>query len=165
YGQGTVFELDPAGHETVIYSFPGGLGGANPFYGVAHDAKGNLYGTTSLGGVPTCNGNQGCGIVFKLTPQAATKTVLTSSPNPSNSGQPVTFTAMVSSNSGAPADGESVSFMKGKTPLGTGTLNGGSAIFTTSSLKVGTNSITAVYGGDSGFAGSKSKPVKQVVEK
>jgi len=30
---------------------------------------------------------------------------------------------------------------------------------------VGTKSITAVYGGDANFAASKSKPVKQVVEK
>jgi len=30
---------------------------------------------------------------------------------------------------------------------------------------VGTTSVTAVYGGDSNFAASKSKPVKQVVEK
>ncbi|MGA7630384.1 MAG: Ig-like domain-containing protein [Terriglobales bacterium] len=28
----------------------------------------------------------------------------------------------------------------------------------------GTNSITAIYGGDSDFAGSESKAVKQVVE-
>jgi Bacterial Ig-like domain (group 3) len=55
--------------------------------------------------------------------------------------------------------------MKGKTVLGTGTLSGGTATFMTSTLKVGTNSITAVYGGDSNFAGSKSKAVKQVVEK
>jgi hypothetical protein len=55
--------------------------------------------------------------------------------------------------------------MKGKTVLGTGTLSRGSATFTTSTLKVGTNSITAVYGGDSNFAGSKSKTLKQVVEK
>ncbi|HEY4842158.1 MAG TPA: Ig-like domain-containing protein [Terriglobales bacterium] len=30
---------------------------------------------------------------------------------------------------------------------------------------MGTNSITAIYGGDSDFAGSKSKAAKQVVEK
>jgi hypothetical protein len=55
--------------------------------------------------------------------------------------------------------------MKGKTVLGTGTLSGGTATFMTSTLKVGTNSITAVYDGDSNFAGSKSKALKQVVEK
>ena len=79
--------------------------------------------------------------------------------------QAVTFTAVVTSSIGAPPDGETISFKKGTTVLGTGTLSGGLATFTTSALKVGTTSVTAVYGGDSNFAGSTSKPVKQVVEK
>jgi Bacterial Ig-like domain (group 3)/FG-GAP-like repeat/FG-GAP repeat len=94
-----------------------------------------------------------------------TTTTLTASPNPSVYGQSVTFTATVSSGEGTPADGESVSFMDGKTLLGTETLSGGSASFTTSGLKVGTALVTAVYGGDSNFEGSTSKDVKQVVGK
>jgi len=39
---------------------------------------------------------------------------------------------------GAPPDGETVNFMKGTTVLGTGTLSGGDASFTTSSLPLGT---------------------------
>ncbi len=74
----------------------------------------------------------------------------------------MTFTAVVTP---APPDGETISFMKGKKLLGTGTLSDGSATFITSTLKVGTTSVTAVYGGDSNFAGSKSNTVKQVVEK
>jgi hypothetical protein len=91
------------------------------------------------------------------------QTTLSSAPNPSTYGEAVTFTAVVTP---APPDGETVSFMKekGKTVLGTGTLSGGTAIFVTSALPVGATSVTAVYGGDSGFKGSKSKPVKQVVE-
>jgi len=128
------------------------------------DAKGNLYGTTSSGGILACNAPVGCGTVFKLTPttQTKTKTTLTSSPDPSTYGEAVTFTAVVAP---APPNGETVSFMKGKTVLGTGTLSGGTATFITSTLKVGTTSVTAVYAGDSDFKGSKSKPVKQVVEK
>jgi hypothetical protein len=91
--------------------------------------------------------------------------VLSSSPNPSIYGEMVNFTAVVTSSLGAPPDGEVVTFMKGKTVLGTGTLSGGSASFTTSTLRVGTTSVKAVYGGDSNFAGSTSKAVKQVVEK
>ncbi len=94
-----------------------------------------------------------------------TTTTLTSSPNPSTYEQAVVFTATVSSALGPPPDGESVSFMEGQTVLGTGTLSGGSASFTDSALKRGTNSITAVYAGDSNFAGSTSKAVKQVVSK
>jgi hypothetical protein len=96
---------------------------------------------------------------------AATKTTLSSFPNPSTYGEAVTFTAVVTSSIGAPPDGETVTFKKGTTVLGMGTLNGGSASFTTSTLKVGTTTVTAVYSGDSDFAGTTSKPVKQVVEK
>ncbi len=48
---------------------------------------------------------------YLLTP--ITKTKLTSSPNPSNIGQPVTFTATVSSITGTPPDGQLVSFLSG----------------------------------------------------
>ena len=77
----------------------------------------------------------------------------------------MTFTAVVTSKLGAPPDGETVSFMKGKTVLGAGTLSGGSASFATSALPVGKNAVTAVYGGDSNFAASTSKAVTQVISK
>jgi hypothetical protein len=93
----------------------------------------------------------------------ATTTTLTSSPNPSTYGQAVTFTAMVTASVGAPPDGETVTFKKGTTVLGTGTLSSGSASFTTSTLPVGTSYIKAVYGGDSNVAGSRSNVVSQVV--
>jgi hypothetical protein len=44
--------------------------------------------------------------------------------------------------------------MKGTEVLGRGTLNGGVASFTTSTLDFGAHSITAVYAGDSDFAGT-----------
>ncbi|MGA7572657.1 MAG: Ig-like domain repeat protein, partial [Terriglobales bacterium] len=87
---------------------------------------------------------------------AATTTTLTASPNPSKYGQAVTFTVRVTSSIGAPPNGEIVTFKKGTTVLGTGTLSGGTASFMTSTLKVGTNAIKAVYAGDSKFAGSTS---------
>jgi hypothetical protein len=55
--------------------------------------------------------------------------------------------------------------MQGKTLFGAGTLKNGTAIFTTSTLLIGTHSITAVYAGDSTLAGSASKAVKHVVFK
>jgi hypothetical protein len=98
--------------------------------------------------------------------EGATTTALTSSPNPSTYRQAVTFTAVVTSSLGAPPpNGETVTFMKGTTVLGTGTLSGGSASLSTSALPVGANYITAVYGGDSNLVGSKSKLVNQVVSK
>jgi len=45
-GDGTVFKLNKAGKETVLYSFQGGSDGQNPYAGVIRDAAGNLYGTT-----------------------------------------------------------------------------------------------------------------------
>jgi len=103
--------------------------------------------------------------VKQVVEKAKTATVLSSSPNPSGYGQAVTFTAVVTSDAGAPPDGETVTFVKGETVLGTGTLSGGSASFTTSALPVGTNSIKAKYSGDSIFVGSTSNLVKQVVTK
>jgi len=94
-----------------------------------------------------------------------TTTALSSSLNPSNYGQAVTFTAVVTSSSGAPPDGDTVTFKEGTTVLGTGSLSGGSATFTTSALPAGTNVIRAVYAGDASFVGSSSKAVKQAVDK
>jgi uncharacterized repeat protein (TIGR03803 family) len=48
---GTVFELDTTGKETVLYSFTGGSDGATPYAGLVRDSAGNLYGTTSQGGM------------------------------------------------------------------------------------------------------------------
>ena len=46
--------------------------------------------------------------------------------------------------------------MTASTTLGTGTLSGGVATFSTSSLAIGSHTITAVYGGDTNFNGSTS---------
>ena len=48
---GTVFKLDKANNETVLYNFAGGTDGRYPQNSpVVHDASGNLYGTTENGG-------------------------------------------------------------------------------------------------------------------
>ena len=54
-------------------------------------------------------------------------------------------------------------FYNGSTSLGTETLRGNSASFTTGALPVGTDTIKAVYSGDSNFATSTSNTVSQVV--
>ncbi|MBZ5703745.1 MAG: hypothetical protein LAN63_00155 [Acidobacteriia bacterium] len=68
YGYGTVFKLDTAGRETVLYSFAGGTDGAYPNSTLVRDAAGNLYGTTNFGGDLSCLGGWSCGAVFKITP-------------------------------------------------------------------------------------------------
>jgi uncharacterized repeat protein (TIGR03803 family) len=62
-GRGVVYKLDPAGIETVLYSFTGGADGSQPQAGVIRDSAGSLYGTTSYGGK-----NSG-GVVFELKPR------------------------------------------------------------------------------------------------
>jgi hypothetical protein len=179
YADAFVSKINPTGSALVYSSY---LGGSSYDYGlgIAVDSSGNAYltGYTASKNFPvtpsvfqtTCNDGIKCAkygdaFVAKLYIAAATTTMLSSSPNPSTYGQAVTFTAAVTSSAAAPPDGETVSFMKGGKVLGTGTLIGGSASFTTSMLKVGTTTIKAVYGGDSDFTGSTSKPVKQVVSK
>jgi Bacterial Ig-like domain (group 3)/FG-GAP-like repeat/FG-GAP repeat len=86
----------------------------------------------------------------------ATATVLQAAPNPSTAGRAVTLTATVSPTpTGTPAG--TVSFFSGSTMLGTANLNeSGVAIFTLSTLPSGTETITAVYSGNAGFATSTS---------
>jgi uncharacterized repeat protein (TIGR03803 family) len=59
-GCGIVYELDPAGKETVLHRFTGGRDGACPYAGLLRDNSGNLYGTTLIGGAFNY------GTVFKL---------------------------------------------------------------------------------------------------
>jgi uncharacterized repeat protein (TIGR03803 family) len=68
FGCGVVFKVDPLGNETVLYAFPSGAAGAVPFASLVRDAKGNLYGTTAVGGSFSGIYANGCGVVFKLTP-------------------------------------------------------------------------------------------------
>ena len=96
--------------------------------------------------------------------QDATTTYLNASPNPSVLGQSVIFTATISPNSpGSGTPTGSVTFEDGTTTLGTETLTGGAASFTTSNLTVASHSITAVYGGDANFVASTSTSLTQVV--
>ena len=96
--------------------------------------------------------------------QATTTTVVTSSlPTQSSYGQTVLFSATVSSSIGAPPNGETITFAQGTKILGTGTLSGGVATFSDSTLPKGTQAIKAVYPGDANFATSTSKPFDQLV--
>ncbi len=79
-------------------------------------------------------------------------------------GQAVTFTATVAAVSpGAGTASGIVTFKDGATTLGTGALSGGTAIFTTAALQVGSQSITAVYGGNADFSTSASGSTTQTV--
>ncbi len=103
--------------------------------------------------------------IFGLTGgnSGATTTTLSSSLNPSVQGKLVTFTATVSLQSGTGTPTGNVTFKNGTATLATKTLSGVTATYATSTLPLGSNSITAVYGGGSGFSGSTSAPVNQLV--
>ena len=80
-GYGTVFTINAAGTESVVYSFKGGTtDGDSPFGQLVMDSAGNLYGTTSGGGA------NGDGTVFKIT-AAGTESVLHSFVGGTTDGQ------------------------------------------------------------------------------
>ncbi|REK90530.1 Ig-like domain repeat protein, partial [Streptomyces inhibens] len=95
--------------------------------------------------------------------QASTTTSVTSSPDPSVVGQPVTFTATVSPvapGTGTPTG--TVTFVISGGPTLTGTLSGGTASVTTSALGTGSHTVTATYGGDANFTGSSGTDTQTV---
>jgi hypothetical protein len=98
-----------------------------------------------------------------LVPHKTTTTVTTSG-SPTFVGQPVTFTATVTSKFGAIPDGELVTFYDGTTAIGTNATTNGVAAFTTSSLVAKTHTIKATYAGDVNFH-SSAGTVTQVVNK
>jgi hypothetical protein len=100
-------------------------------------------------------------ITFTVT-QAPTETNLSPSVNPSISGQAVTFTATVKSQSPGTLTGK-VTFSDGSNALGAVAISGQTAAFTTSSLAVGVHNITAAYGDDPNFASSVSTVLQQTV--
>jgi uncharacterized repeat protein (TIGR03803 family) len=65
-GAGVVFELDTTNQLTTLYSFTGGVDGANPDAGVIRGPTGNLFGTTQNGG----KGNVGVLFEIKGAPAA-----------------------------------------------------------------------------------------------
>lgn len=100
------------------------------------------------------------GAAANAGPQPLTMITVSSSSNPAQQGQEVTFTAQVSPEM---ATG-TVRFMQGKISLGSATLNSGQATLTTSILPAGSLSITAAYSGDAQHAAATSPPLSQTVQ-
>ncbi|MGO8670163.1 MAG: choice-of-anchor tandem repeat GloVer-containing protein [Capsulimonadaceae bacterium] len=70
--EGTVFQIDPSGNETILHSFGDGTvtnDGSQPVAGLIMATDGNLYGTTEYGGSTGTPGQQntGYGVVFRIT--------------------------------------------------------------------------------------------------
>jgi hypothetical protein len=121
----------------------------------------NTYALTAVYGGDASNASSTSAVLNQVIQQATSAAKLTSSPNPSTPGQAVTFTAGITSPTAEPTG--PIIFSVGKTVLGTAQLNGQKATFTTSTLPIGSTTVTATYSGDSNIAGS-SASVTQAVQ-
>lgn len=100
-------------------------------------------------------------IYSQVVNDASTATALIAAPNPATAGTQVTFTATVTVTSGGTSipTGTVNFYNNGTTLLGSGKLNAsGVATFSTSTLAVGSYSITAGYQGDANNDASTSTP-------
>jgi hypothetical protein len=97
-GCGVVYKLTKGSwDETVLHAFTDGRDGASAVGQVIFDSAGNLYGMTGMGGdlAVTCpfgdQKNNGCGVIFKLTPTHKgpwTETILYAFTGGADGGEP-----------------------------------------------------------------------------
>ena len=144
--------LDANGQATVTTS---SLMAGNGFLG-------NHFITATYSGDGTFSGGSAT-LVQKVHEKASTTTV-SSSPNPSNVAETVTFTATVASASAGGTPSGMVTFQEGSNVLAQVPLNaGGTASFDTSDLGAGEHTITAVYASDTIFAASSGNAIHSVM--
>jgi uncharacterized repeat protein (TIGR03803 family) len=91
-GCGTVFKLSPDGTETVLHTFPHPCiidcsDGIYPHAGLIADSAGNLYGTTEVGGDPSCSPG-GCGVAFKISADGIFTVLHSFTGSPNDGGYP-----------------------------------------------------------------------------
>ena len=139
----------------------------SPALGAGDKAIATAFGLTTdqrgTGFARVVNGSIDIG-AFQTQTLAKTTTLLNPSVNPVTVGQSVTFTAVVIPPAGATlAPTGTVEFKDGSTVIDAAAmlrLVGGvyEATFTTSSLTLGSHTITAIYSGDTIFSTSTSMP-------
>jgi len=168
FGQSVTFtaSVSPSAATGAVQFFDGGnslgtvaLSGGTASLAAATLTAGTHSITASYGGDTNFAGSTSSAVTQTVN-QASTTTALTSSLNPSASGQQVTFTATVSPSLGPTG---TVQFFDGGNSLGTVALNAGSASLMTAALTVGTHFIAATYNGNTNFSGSTSSPLAQAV--
>jgi sugar lactone lactonase YvrE len=94
---------------------------------------------------------------------ASTTSTLNASASPAAQGSTVTFTVIVKGNGGIPSG--SVTLFDGAASVGSATLNSaGIATFPSSTLSIGSHSLTAAYAGDSLDGPSTSNPYTEVID-
>jgi len=108
------------------------------------------------------NGKSTSSVLMQTVNQAQIVISLTSSPNPSKSGQSVKFTATLTTNGGVPL-GQSVTFSYQGTTLGTGKINSvGVAILSTTALPAGSDIVTATFAGNTNFSSASASTTQTV---
>jgi hypothetical protein len=159
--------------KVTITSTDATSGVAHAFYsvdGAAYVTYGSPFTVSSLGAHTVTYyskdvaGNTSSVKSVSFTIKSLTTTALTSSLNPSSSGQPVILTATVTPALGGTPTG-SVTFYHGGTSLGVVTLTGNAAKLTISTLGAATTHITATYNGGFTDLSSTSATLAQVVNK
>jgi hypothetical protein len=119
----------------------------------------------SYGGDDTDNSATGT-LNQVVLPTYATVSTLTCTPNPAEYATAVTCTDTVTAptDTDAPTPGSgTVTFYDGSTSLGSVSLSSGTATYSTSSLKVGSHNITAVYALNYPYLASTSNVVAEII--
>lgn len=128
---------------------------ASVFNGIAPNGTWQLFVITDDCTDPAETMTGGWTLNVTTSAGASTTTAVSSAPNPSATGQSVTFTVTVTSGA-SPVTSGTVTFTEGATPLASNAaLNAsGQASFSTSSLGEGDHTITATYNGVAAFSTS-----------
>ncbi len=154
---GTVAFLDGS---TILGTVPLNPNGMASFVAAALPAGTHSI-TASYGGSTGDSSSSSSAVAVTVTQSiAATVTTLSASASQINSGSSVVLTVEVNAQRGGKKPAGTVTLLDGSAPLGAVTLDQhGSGFFSTSSLGVGSHSITASYGGSSSDASSTSAAV------
>jgi Eukaryotic aspartyl protease/MBG domain (YGX type)/Bacterial Ig-like domain (group 3) len=121
----------------------GGGGGSNyvaPSIPSASPGDGQVVGTISNRASPLR-------ALVRISPIFSTTTTITSSPNPSSLGQPVTITVTVASSEGSYPSGGNVDITDGPNTIATIALSKGVVTYATSSFSAGPHPLQGIYHG------------------
>ena len=179
---------EPVDGGLVTFTAPASGASTNPIVNVATIASGAasqpVTANSVVGGPYVVNasaaGASGAATYTLVNTLGSATVTLTSSPNPSNYRQKVTFNATVTGAAGTPTgtvtfyenpSGDAAARTEAKQGDAVGaegssnvvTLVDGVAVFRTSSLLTGIHSMVAVYSGDAVYLGSTSNIVDQIV--
>ncbi|HEU5001333.1 MAG TPA: Ig-like domain repeat protein [Actinomycetota bacterium] len=165
---GTVQFFVDGGPSGAPVALAGGSAGASAGLApIASLAVGRHTVTATYGGDLSFAPGSGTLAGGQMVDRAGTSTTVTSSVNPSVTGQGVTLSAavaVVAPGAGSPTG--SVEFFVDGTSAGTATVTSGSAeLPAIATLAVGTHPVTATYSGDASFSASTSATFSQEVDK